>query len=350
MEYKILILRNNLSFDIIDDCRKITEYFKTRVPFPVTFDFKDVSIPLTVEKYSSYSGFDTQTGKPKTHNLFGPDTTMLVRMRPHFSPDYAVTVLAWDKSSLKVDGTGTSYTKVFDGNEIICLASDNSFDKADFTFKSLVHEIRHSFCFKLAKQGVGGTDEMDVTLVNNVPVSYYKNDTPEASDGNFAKTLKNIAPHFDKLVSKKSKKYDPAFEKAVEHIFEWEGGYVNNPNDPGGETNFGISKRSYPNENIKSLTKERAKEIYFKDYWTACKCEKMNEKVALNVFDMAVNMGVKTACITLQDALGVKKDGIIGNITLGKIQVSDIPKLITDLVSLRIEYYVSLPTFQTSVS
>ena len=51
MEYKILILRNNLSFDIIDDCRKITEYFKTRVPFPVTFDFKDVSIPLTVEKY-----------------------------------------------------------------------------------------------------------------------------------------------------------------------------------------------------------------------------------------------------------------------------------------------------------
>lgn len=207
MEYKILILRNNLSFNIVDDCVKITEYFKTRVPFPVTFEFKDVSIPITVEKYSTFNGFDNMTGKPKVINLFGPDTAMLTKMRPHFSPNYAVTVLAWDKSKINVDGQGTSYTKTFDGNEIVCLATDQDFDRADFTFKSLVHEIMHTFCFKLAKQGIGGTDEMDTTIVGGVPIRYYKNDFPESPDGNFAKTLKNISPYFDRLVPKKGYKY-----------------------------------------------------------------------------------------------------------------------------------------------
>ncbi len=57
------------------------------------------------------------------------------------------------------------------------------------------------------------------------------------------------------------------FEKAMTFIFKWEGGYVNDGNDPGGETNFGISKRAYPNLDIKNLTKDEAKQIYYRDYW-----------------------------------------------------------------------------------
>ena len=57
------------------------------------------------------------------------------------------------------------------------------------------------------------------------------------------------------------------FEQAVSVIFKHEGGYANNPNDPGQETNWGISKRSYPEEDIYNLTKERAKHIYLRDYW-----------------------------------------------------------------------------------
>jgi lysozyme family protein len=51
------------------------------------------------------------------------------------------------------------------------------------------------------------------------------------------------------------------FDKALSFVLSWEGGYSNDPDDPGGETNFGISKRSYPNENIKDMTKERASEL-----------------------------------------------------------------------------------------
>ena len=57
------------------------------------------------------------------------------------------------------------------------------------------------------------------------------------------------------------------FEKAVEFVLRMEGGYVNDPKDPGGETNFGIAKKSYPGVDIKNLTEEQAEEIYKRDYW-----------------------------------------------------------------------------------
>ena len=57
------------------------------------------------------------------------------------------------------------------------------------------------------------------------------------------------------------------FDKAFEFTIGVEGGYVNDPSDPGGETKFGVSKKSYPNLDIKNLTITQAKEIYYKDYW-----------------------------------------------------------------------------------
>lgn len=82
------------------------------------------------------------------------------------------------------------------------------------------------------------------------------------------------------------------FEDAVLIVLEHEGGYVNHPSDPGGETNFGISKRSYPNLDIKNLTKQKAIEIYRKDYWDAIKCDSLPEHLRLIAFDCAVNQGV----------------------------------------------------------
>ena len=57
------------------------------------------------------------------------------------------------------------------------------------------------------------------------------------------------------------------FDKAMNFVGLMEGGYVNDPIDKGGETKYGISKRSYPNLDIKNLTKEQAREIYYKDFW-----------------------------------------------------------------------------------
>ena len=87
------------------------------------------------------------------------------------------------------------------------------------------------------------------------------------------------------------------YSKAIDFVLQWEGGWVNDPSDPGGETKYGISKRAYPNVNIKELTLEQAKDIYYKDYWQATGCNEPNisDPLACVIFDTAVNMGVGRA-------------------------------------------------------
>ena len=108
------------------------------------------------------------------------------------------------------------------------------------------------------------------------------------------------------------------FDTAVAIILRHEGGYVNDARDPGGETNFGICKRSYPDEDIRNLTEARAKEIYRRDYWNKCKCDDLPDEVRLLVFDAAVNQGTGAAVKMLQKAVGTIEDGIIGPNTLAK--------------------------------
>lgn len=88
---------------------------------------------------------------------------------------------------------------------------------------------------------------------------------------------------------------DGKFERAVEFVLRWEGGYVHNPADPGGETKYGISKRSYPYLDIKNLTREQAIEIYRRDYWDAAGAGELRWPLALVYFDAAVNHGVGAA-------------------------------------------------------
>lgn len=85
------------------------------------------------------------------------------------------------------------------------------------------------------------------------------------------------------------------FDRAMEFVLKWEGGYVNNPFDPGGETKFGISKGAYPMLDISTLQEEDARLIYRKDYWEKAGCDKLEWPMCLIVFDTAVNMGVRRA-------------------------------------------------------
>lgn len=86
------------------------------------------------------------------------------------------------------------------------------------------------------------------------------------------------------------------FEFLVAIILKHEGGYVNDPSDPGGETNFGISKRAYPNLDIKNLTREQAKEIYKRDYYDRLGVGELSDlRLAYHYFDMGVNAGVGRA-------------------------------------------------------
>ena len=95
-------------------------------------------------------------------------------------------------------------------------------------------------------------------------------------------------------------KFEPAIAKVLKH----EGGYVDNENDPGGETNFGISKRAHPNVDIANLTLEGAKEIYYDSYWKKYGYDHLrSQKLANKLFDISVNVGTKRAHKEFQKAV-----------------------------------------------
>lgn len=87
------------------------------------------------------------------------------------------------------------------------------------------------------------------------------------------------------------------FSKAFEFVMKWEGGSLitKDPDDPGGTTKYGITKRSYPSLNIEKLTEEDAKSIYFQDYWRKSGADIQKAPIGIVIFDTAVNLGVSRA-------------------------------------------------------
>jgi lysozyme family protein len=134
------------------------------------------------------------------------------------------------------------------------------------------------------------------------------------------------------------------FDKAFKLVIGAEGGYVNDPRDPGGETKFGISKRQYPNLDIKNLTLEQAKEIYYRDYWLPIEAGRLHERLAIYYFDCAVNQGVPTAKKLMQQHCGVTADGVIGNATRAAM-MKLLPIADNDFMKLREERYRKTANF-----
>jgi lysozyme family protein len=112
------------------------------------------------------------------------------------------------------------------------------------------------------------------------------------------------------------------FERAMDFVLEWEGGYVNHPSDPGGETNYGISKKSYPDVDIKNLRKDQAMNIYRKYYWYEIRGDELPSAIAIAVMDYAVNSGVKRASRALQNLVHAEVDGQIGPLTIKQVQIA----------------------------
>lgn len=104
----------------------------------------------------------------------------------------------------------------------------------------------------------------------------------------------------------------PSFQKAFQVLVGAEGGYVNDPRDPGGETKFGISKRAYPGLDIAALTQQDAEDIYLRDYWDPVHGDDIPWPLCVFVFDAAVNQGPSAAVMLLQKSLEVPQDGSFG--------------------------------------
>lgn len=137
--------------------------------------------------------------------------------------------------------------------------------------------------------------------------------------------------------------FDSAFKMVIGH----EGGYVNHPLDPGGETKYGISRRSYPDEDIAGMTLERAKEIYKRDFWDKCRCDALPHPVDFVTFDAAVNSGVVRAAQWLQEAVGALVDGFVGPRTINAVAAMGADEAARRASAVRLIYLTQLPTWPT---
>ena len=134
------------------------------------------------------------------------------------------------------------------------------------------------------------------------------------------------------------------FDKAIEFILEKEGGYVHDPRDAGGETNYGISKRSFPDIDIKNLTKGHAKHLYEVNYWNKLKCPGLPASIRLCVFDCGVNQGTFFAAKSLQETIKAKPDGIIGPKTINACHLFD-GNLLSEFALKRVQRYFIIGSF-----
>jgi lysozyme family protein len=147
------------------------------------------------------------------------------------------------------------------------------------------------------------------------------------------------------------------FNQSFEVLLGNEGDFTDDPKDRGnwtsgrvGEgvlkgTKYGISAMTYPSLDIRNLTVGKAKEIYYKDFWSKVHCEELPEAIRFDIFDVAVNSGCSTAIKLLQRAINVTDDGIIGKVTLKALSEMDAQLLDKRLSAQRLLFISALKTF-----
>lgn len=141
------------------------------------------------------------------------------------------------------------------------------------------------------------------------------------------------------------------FDDAFDLLIGNEGGYVNNPADPGGETNWGITRAVAVDNgydgSMKLMPKETAKGIYKKMYWDKLQCDQLPFVVAFQLFDAGVNHGNAQAAKFLQRALSIADDGVIGAKTIAAVSKLKDLQIVMLFNAERIEFYAALKTFST---
>ena len=143
------------------------------------------------------------------------------------------------------------------------------------------------------------------------------------------------------------------FDSCLAFVLQAEGGFVQNPSDPGGATNLGITLATLSQwlgeqatvDSVKALTPQTVAPIYAKLYWEPMQGDNLPAGVDLMCFDAAVNMGVGTSVKFLQEAAHVSADGVCGTATLAAVKSGNPDALISGISSARMAYYKSRPTF-----
>jgi lysozyme family protein len=141
--------------------------------------------------------------------------------------------------------------------------------------------------------------------------------------------------------------FDTAFDRLIGH----EGGYVNNPADPGGETNWGITLRTAREAGytgaMRDLTREQAKGIYRISYWDRAKADQYDGAIGFQLFDAAVNNGIGQAIRFLQRAVDMADDGVVGPLTLAAVRAAPVTDVLARFNAQRLDFYTRLSTWPT---
>ena len=141
------------------------------------------------------------------------------------------------------------------------------------------------------------------------------------------------------------------FKTFIERVLAHEGSYSDHSADPGGETNWGVTKRTAVangyTASMRSMTREQAREIYRVAFWQRVRGDEYDPAIGFQLFDAAVNHGIGNAARMLQRAVGVVDDGAIGNVTLAAINAKDKNDVVLSFNAERLEFYTALSTFPT---
>jgi len=140
---------------------------------------------------------------------------------------------------------------------------------------------------------------------------------------------------------------DERFEAMIDFVLQWEvvkdrqGNVIaeDDPDDPGGLTKYGIDQRSHPNVDIRNLTEDEAKDIYYNDYYLGSGADKLPDGIATIVLDISVNNGKGRAIKILQAAVGAAVDGALGPETIGLVDAADRVQTMQAMLDAREQLY-----------
>ena len=186
---KILVSKNT-PINITKECSETVSFF-SKHNIPLEFTFKDVDVKTNLIVDRVIQGFNAITGKPSLVTYYRLDKPVPL------ATDYDMTMFVWDfdKALVPSGGVITSFTT---SDELMQIAINKYLkDKGEITTR-ITHEIMHCLCYKASKAGFQNVDEMDKTKDG---LAFFKNDTPDAPDGNYARTFKNLQPYLDSLNS-----------------------------------------------------------------------------------------------------------------------------------------------------
>ena len=144
------------------------------------------------------------------------------------------------------------------------------------------------------------------------------------------------------------------FDQCLAFVLKEEGGFSNDPHDPGGVTNFGVTKATYEKfighsisvDDMRALTVDQITPLYRRMYWDAIHGDDLPAGVDYAVFDYAVNSGTGRAGKALQQAVGVTQDGAIGPATMAAVANADPRETINTICDGRLTFLQSLPTWK----